>query len=577
MTPSAKSLRKIVEILENFYHLSGLKISVTKTKAIWFGSNSNSNNKLCPELQLQWDKNFKLLGIRFDNNLNTMESNFYDKIEEIEKMLASWLYRYITPYGKVTIIKSLALSKLSHVALVIPNPSKQMFKQIETLIFKFLWNNKSEKVSREHAKLPEKLGGLNVPDIEKFWLSFKFSWFRRILSTTAIWPNILMSKLSSIYNQPLNPSQLLQLGPAMLHNMSKKLTNKFWQQVLMSAQKIAEGAIFTFPEKVGSSSFWHNPIIKRNNRVLAPTNFPVIAGSVSTISDFFHPCTNQIMDKNEFCNKYNLQVSENDYIEMRFIIKLALQKLKLPLHKVAHAIQPSKPLLIDIALGTSKGCSFYYKIIRNFKNISTNMAKREQKWHTELNTQFSITFWERARKLCASINFENPLKWLQFQIIRNSLQTNLIVSHFVRNVNSQCYYCQIDPETISHLYWFCRIVKNFICEICVFICNSGIDFNPTRNEFLFGYLDKDYNTPKNYLTLWMKKFIWKCKFKEDKSLSVTGFKNYLLLVLSDLKKIYEKNNKPAKFVDWNDLYMLLEPPTVEDHDQDGLQLQPEAP
>ena len=131
---------------------------------------------------------------------------------------------------------------------------------------------------------------------------------------------------------------------------------------------------------------------------MAPTSFPVIAGSVLTISDFFYPCTNQIMDKNDFCNKYNLQVNENDYIEMRFIIKLALQKLKLPLHKVAHAIQPSKPLLIDIALGTLKGCSFYYKIIRSSKNISNNMAKREQKWHTELNTQFSITFWERTKK-----------------------------------------------------------------------------------------------------------------------------------------------------------------------------------
>ena len=438
-----------------------------------------------------------------------------------------------------------------------------------------MWNNKSEKVSREHAKLPEKLGGLNVPDIENFWLSFKFSWFRRILSTTAIWPNILMSKLSSIYNQPLDPSQLLQLGPAMLHNMSKKLTNTFWQQVLMSAQKIAEGAIFTFPEKVGCSSFWHNPIIKRNNKVLAPTNFPVIAGSVSTISDFFYPCTNQIMDKNDFCNKYNLQVNENYYIEMRFIINLALQKLKLPLHKVGYEIRPSKPLLIDIALGTSNCCSFYYKIIRNSKNISNNMAKREQKWHTELNTQFSITFWERTRKLCASINFENPLKWLQFQIIRNSLQTNLIVSHFVRTVNPECHYCQISPETISHLYWFCQIVNNFICEICLFICSSGIDFNPTRTEFLFGYLDKNYNTPKNYLTLWMKKFIWKCKFKGENSLSVTGFKNYLLQVLRDLKKMYEKNDKPANFVEWNDLYMLLEPPTVED--DDGLQLQPQVP
>ena len=46
LTPSAKSLRKIVEILESFHKLSGLKISVTKTKAIWFGSNANSNNKL---------------------------------------------------------------------------------------------------------------------------------------------------------------------------------------------------------------------------------------------------------------------------------------------------------------------------------------------------------------------------------------------------------------------------------------------------------------------------------------------------------------------------------------------------
>ena len=73
----------------------------------------------------------------------------------------------------------------------------------------------------------------------------------------------------------------------MLHNMSRKIDNKFWQQVLVSVQKIAEGAVFTFPEKIGHSSFWHNSLVKRNNRVLTPANFPEISGLVSTISDFF--------------------------------------------------------------------------------------------------------------------------------------------------------------------------------------------------------------------------------------------------------------------------------------------------
>ena len=410
LTPKAKCLRKVIEILESFHKISGLKISVSKTKAVWFGSGFDSNLKLCPDLQLTWVKTFNLLGINFDNNLTSMESNFTKKLEEIDKMLASWLFRYLTPYGKVMIIKSLALSKLGHMALVIPNPTKQMLKQIESVFFRFLWNNKSEKVSREHTKLPEKLGGLNFPDIESFWLSFKFSWFRRLLNTSAFWPKILMNDLSRIYNQQLEPFQLLQLGPSMLHNMSRKIRNKFWEQVLSSAQKVSEGAIFTFPEKIGHSSFWYNHLIKRNNRVIAPNNFPVIASSVSTLSDFFYPCTNMLMERNDFCDKYNINVTEEDFIEIRYIINLAFQKLKLSPNRVIQAVQPFKPLLIDIALSTKKGCSFYYKLIRKSKNLSVTMVTREQKWHTELDKTFSVFFWEKARKLCASINYENPLK-----------------------------------------------------------------------------------------------------------------------------------------------------------------------
>ena len=564
LSPRADILRRVIEILGRFQKLSGLKISVSKTKAVWFGADFNSNLRLCPDLNLKWVKNFTLLGINFNNNLIGMESNFTEKLEIIEKMLASWFYRYLTPYGKITIIKTLALSKLSHVALIIPNPTKQMFKQIESIFFKFLWNNKSEKVRREDAKLPENFGGLNMPDIENFWLSFKFSWLRRLLTTTAFWPHIFMNQVSKAQNNILYPYQLLQLGPSLIRNIAKSVNNLFWKNVLLSAVNMTEGAVFTYPEKIGNSPFWYNPFIKRNNKCITPANFPQISRKISIISDFFYPYTSTIMNKNGFCTRYDLEIDENTYIELRYIINLAFQKLKIAPNRLIPAVHPSKPLLIDIILSTKKGCSAYYKILMKNRTPSNKIGIREQKWHTELNSVFSVHFWEKARKLCTSIKNENPLKWLQYQIIRNSLQTNLIVSHFINNIGPECYYCQLSNETISHIYWFCPIVNRFLEEVFEFITSSGIDFKPTKLQFLFGYLEESFNTPRNYLTLVVKKYIWNCKFKTERNLSIVGFKNFLVYFLNDLKKMYEFTNNPANINEWNDLFVLVADPAPQD-------------
>ena len=158
--PNSENLRNTVQILTNFYELSCLKISLKKTKAVWFGSSYDSPIELCPDLNLQWSKSFSLLGIEFDNNLDRMHNNFERKVLKIEKLLNSWSYRYLTPLGKTTVVKTLGLSKISHIALVIPNPSKNMIKRVNSLFFNFIWGGGSEKVNREDAMLPGKFGGL---------------------------------------------------------------------------------------------------------------------------------------------------------------------------------------------------------------------------------------------------------------------------------------------------------------------------------------------------------------------------------------------------------------------------------
>ena len=552
--PTSSNLRNTINVLDNFFSLSGLKISVTKTKAIWFGANHSSDQKLCPDLSLKWVKEFVLLGITFDNNLVKMQQNFEIKIEEIEKLLSHWSYRYLTPFGKVTIIKSLALSKLSHVALVIPNPTKQMFKRIENIFYKFLWgNNKSEKVNREDTKLPEKFGGLGLPDIEQFWLAFKFSWLRRILTTESFWPSILLSQVSKIQNKNTSASQLLELGPCLISKIAKSLKNKFWVQVLQSTIKMAEGAVFCKPEMTLFSSFWYNPFIRRNNKIVKYEDFPEIKNKIVTLSDFYHPGTNNIMSHTDFQTRYNLIISDIKYIDIRFTINLAFQKLNFPPKDLICATHPFKPTLIDIALATNKGRS---TILNKKRCLQSKIGFRDEKWHTELQSRHSVDFWDRIRKLNSSISFNNNIKGLQFQIIRNSLQTNYIVSHFIRNVSPLCQYCNNFDEKISHLYWGCVYVHDFLNETFLYIRSTGMDYAPTKTEFLFGNLNETFNHPKNYISLLIKKYIWATKFKSA-ILSIVGIKNFIKSCLRELKMIFVIKEKADLFNEWIILYSDL--------------------
>ena len=61
-----QSLKETINVLKLFYLMSGLKINVEKTRAIWIGSLSHSNRQLCKEYKRDWSQgSFKLLGVNF--------------------------------------------------------------------------------------------------------------------------------------------------------------------------------------------------------------------------------------------------------------------------------------------------------------------------------------------------------------------------------------------------------------------------------------------------------------------------------------------------------------------------------
>ena len=83
--------------------------------------------------------------------------------------MKDWKKRKLTLFGKVTVINSLVISKLAYIANVQPISTIRI-KEIEKLIFTFLWNGK--KVKRLVINSYEN-GGLKLQKSYRVWFRTK--------------------------------------------------------------------------------------------------------------------------------------------------------------------------------------------------------------------------------------------------------------------------------------------------------------------------------------------------------------------------------------------------------------------
>ncbi len=68
-------------------------------------------------------------------------------------------------YGKATIVKRFITSQLVYPLSVLPSPSPATYKEIEIFIFRFVWNNKPDKIKRKVMLAENSNGVLNLPNM----------------------------------------------------------------------------------------------------------------------------------------------------------------------------------------------------------------------------------------------------------------------------------------------------------------------------------------------------------------------------------------------------------------------------
>ena len=95
-----------------------------KLKLYGLGQCVTPKNKICNEYNLDWEqKSLKIVGVTFTGEVfDVWNHNLDETLHKVNSLINVWSKRRLTLPGKITDIKSLILSKFTHLIMALPNP-----------------------------------------------------------------------------------------------------------------------------------------------------------------------------------------------------------------------------------------------------------------------------------------------------------------------------------------------------------------------------------------------------------------------------------------------------------------------
>ena len=550
LDPTEETLRNTLIVLKFYARASGLCINFEKTRVIWFGSLKGSTTTLCPNYELSWDQGpFTFLGVKFTVNLGDMiKLNYKEKIIEIKKLLVQWSKRILTPFGKIVVIKSLAMAKINHLLLALPDPPTNILNELNALFFKFLWNGKQDRIKRKVVTKDYIKGGLKMLDVHCFVHALKLSWIRRIIKVdnSTKWFILLQANIPNVI-------QFLNLGVNFVKDLIKEVKNDFWIDVFkawITFSKILE------PEDNWADfliqPLWCNDLTKVGGRSIFYKNW--FEKGISHIIDLTDN-NGQFLSFDDFSNRSGVKTN---FLKYQGVIQM-LKKLKDKCieGKTTKIQRPFMTVPIKTVLMDNKGCQNIYKIYVN-NNI---MPTAQRKWQLKLNLHNEFK-WSTVYLLLHKTTQDTHLKWFQTRILHRILATNTFLYKIGIADNELCNFCQIQPESLEHLFWECPISKIFWEELTEWIkryCSHLVNPRLRKQDVLFGITNKT-RTDKilNLILLLAKNHIYRMK-SSNKTPHINNFKKDILFHYKSYKYIAKINCEHDNFdKEWQSYKTLIE-------------------
>lgn len=211
-----------------FSKASGLSLNFKKCEL--FPIHTNSDSSIA---SIRVESEVKYLGLTISKNLIRREdTNISNRIMDMKKSLCHWLTRDLTIFGRTTLSKGEGISKLIYPCHSLYISSKNINKA-NSVIFQFLWRNKTHYIKRSRLVKEYDKGGIKAPEFESMVGTFRINWIKSCLSQPeSMWfhiPRSLFEKIGGL-DFILKCDFEVNRIPIKLSNFHKQILH-FWKMI----------------------------------------------------------------------------------------------------------------------------------------------------------------------------------------------------------------------------------------------------------------------------------------------------------------------------------------------------------
>jgi hypothetical protein len=484
LTSRMEDVPKIVELLEQFYAISGLKTNIEKTIAYRLGKNQDLD---IPEnhLDLHWGKfPINLLGITISKDKDVLKTeNFTKRIENIESLTRIWSSRNLSMKGKLTIINTLLIPKLIYPCTILDVPA-DIITSASNVLRTFFWNWKRPKIKIDTLVRKIDTGGIKYPCLDCKVKSWKTLWAIRALrleQKNPLWIRIVNNLLPN----GTTLQYLLRCNPDR-KSLDEHCPNlpTFYKDIVLNWVEVNGNIKYTTVTTLREECLWMNKNLSVNNKTLYCEH--AMINGIKVLSDVLN-------DENDFLSNANINARQNSRLTF-----LDMLKIRLTTPRRWKEILQDKNLedLTDELeykklhnLKTLKTKDIYWKILVKNHDCSTP-SNAINYWKLKYN--YEDTQMIKVFKLPYVTTSRTDLQALQYKIINKIINCNYWL-HKIKIVDSpKCRFCD-EVETIEHFFFACKITKQFWKALQTW-WNGNTNENINiieENHIILGYFDKN--------------------------------------------------------------------------------------
>ena len=444
------SVRVLIDTFKLFSCFSGLKPNINICEIAGLGILKGVQKAVCglQNIDLTNDA-IKILGIHFSYNEKIQtERNFLTTVKKLQKALNVWMTRALTLEGKILIFKTLGISKIVYLSLIIIVPNS-ILEEIQKNQKSFLWYSSKPKINHKTLCNTFQDGGLKNVDVKSKVISLQCSWVKKLYDgNDHDWKVIPLYLINRYFGKNFRFHSNLSLSVCLADNFPT-----FYKQILINWS-----SYFSSNSEVSSciqSNFlWYNKHILIDNKPVYLSRF---CDKNVNFLDNLIDCSGSFKSWTILKTEFNL--ADSSYFSWMQLVNAIPTNWKTTIKSNCSS---TDLLLLNHHLIKKNNLTGLDKLhCRELYNILVYASPHKPTSQVYFENLFrdQELIWKDIYLLPRKVTLDSKIRSFQYKILNNVLYLNKKLLLFGKASSLLCSFCKLDDETILHLFYECNFTK----------------------------------------------------------------------------------------------------------------------